>query len=134
MYEHMATVRNMDVVNLPTISTYITMSIPRDDIPNQSISQLGRYVICSYFYFFNFFISSLQITKILYYLELLQPRSWQLFLKVGYLYRCKLFTKAANQPTKVQKIYSYSSSGQLKKVLIIAKLRKKNVHPWFTFC
>ena len=36
MYEHMATVRSLDVVNLPTISPYTTMSITRDDFPNQS--------------------------------------------------------------------------------------------------
>ena len=38
MYEHMATVRNLDVVDLPTISTYTTMSITGDDFPNQSKS------------------------------------------------------------------------------------------------
>ena len=36
MYEHMATVRSLDVVNLPTISTYTTMHITRDDFLNQS--------------------------------------------------------------------------------------------------
>ena len=36
MYEHMATVRSLDVVNLPKIGPYTTMSIPRDDFPNQS--------------------------------------------------------------------------------------------------
>ena len=36
MNEHMVTVRSLDVVNLPTIGTYTTMSIPSDDFPNQS--------------------------------------------------------------------------------------------------
>ena len=36
MYEHMATVTSLDVVNLHTIGPYTTMSITRDDFPNQS--------------------------------------------------------------------------------------------------
>ena len=96
MYELMATVRSLDVANLATISTYKTMSITRDDIPNQSNQS-----------------------------ELLQPGSWQLFLQVGYSYRCKLFTKAAKQQTKIQKIYFYSSSGQLKKFLELQNKEKR---------
>ena len=46
MYEQMATVKSLDVVNLPTIITYTIMSITRDDFPNQSKIYLGRYVIC----------------------------------------------------------------------------------------
>ena len=36
MYEHIATVRSLDVANLPAISPYTTISITRDDIPKQS--------------------------------------------------------------------------------------------------
>ena len=36
MYEHMATVRSLDVVYLPTIIKYTTMSITKDGFPNQS--------------------------------------------------------------------------------------------------
>ena len=36
MYKHMATVRSLDVVYLPTIRTYTIMSITKDDFPNQS--------------------------------------------------------------------------------------------------
>jgi len=36
MYEKMATVGSLDVVNLPTISADTTMSLFRYDFPNQS--------------------------------------------------------------------------------------------------
>ena len=45
MYEKMATVGSLDVVNLPTISADTTMSLFRYDFPNQSKRQLGRYVM-----------------------------------------------------------------------------------------
>ena len=38
MYEHMANVKSLDVVKLPSISTYTKMSLTRDDFPNQSKS------------------------------------------------------------------------------------------------
>ena len=36
MYEQMATVGSLDVVNLPTITADTTVSLTRDDFPNQS--------------------------------------------------------------------------------------------------
>ena len=38
MYEHVANVKSLDVINLPTISTYTKMYITRDDFPNKSKS------------------------------------------------------------------------------------------------
>ena len=46
MYEHMASVGSLDVVNLPTMSTETEMSLPRDDCTNQNQKLLGMYVMC----------------------------------------------------------------------------------------
>ena len=50
IYEHMASVGSLDVVNLPTLSADTKMFLPRDDFTNQNQRQLCRYVLCYFFY------------------------------------------------------------------------------------
>ena len=95
MYEHMATVRSLDVVNLPTISPYTTMSITRDDFPNQSKRQLGRYVIC--------YSSTLVDVNFLQRLPTNRPK----YRKLNFYSRSGQFKKSSqNCKTKREKKYT----------------------------